>query len=159
METVEVQVDVVDAILALRDLAGRVSLAPARDELAAAIRGTFARVLETAGEYGGGPWEPLNERTMERYERERWGDAAIGEHTRGMWESLTDAGAPNAFEELAADGQELRVGTTDRVAVFFDRGTRRQPARPFFPDGELPPEVVERLEEIVARAIIGPLAG
>jgi hypothetical protein len=41
------------------------------------------------------------------------------------------------------------------ISVAEAAGTRRQVARAFFPDGELPDEVVDRIADIVARAIMG----
>lgn len=49
------------------------------------------------------------------------------------------------------DGFTLR--STDPKAVFHQNGTRRMPARPFLPQGELPFEWVQRFEEIADAAI------
>ena len=152
MGAIEVNVDVIDVVLALREMAERAALglAPAKDELTQAAREAFARVFETSGSFGGSPWEELSEATMRRYDRSRWGDDALGGRG-GVWESLTSDG-PGSLDELSDDGRSLTVGTTDPVAAFFDRGTSRgQPPRPFFPDGELPPEVVAQVEEIIER--------
>ena len=75
-----------------------------------------------AGESG--PWAPLSPRYA-AWKASHYGGKGILERSGGLLASLT--GGTGAIHETTKDS--LRIGTSNRHAMFHQKGTRRMPAR------------------------------
>lgn len=115
-----------DVIARIRN-PGEMLLGPIADSMRATEQGVFLSAGSSVGE----PWPPLAESTM----RKKSGGSAMLLVDEGtLWESLTVPGAEFAVAELMDNGQSLRFGTDDPVAVFHQGGTINMPQRQVVPD-------------------------
>jgi hypothetical protein len=82
--------------------------------------------FDSEGVSGSGGWAPLKPRTIAR--KAALGlDSRILRETQALFRSVTEASSPDAVYH--ADADSMVFGTSDRKAIFHQKGTDRMPRR------------------------------
>ena len=124
---------------------------PVRSLIQDAIRQQF----HTEGEYGGTPWQGLDEGTQKGREREGYGgDGPIMRRSDRLFNALTRTGAPGGRLQVSRTQMLMRtVGIPYAKAQHAGSSHTNLPARPLIPD-PMPPSFVRRLHSIISGYII-----
>lgn len=131
-------------------------------ELAALRSGNLERVLAgpvdkyitaflvqqfvSEGSAGGAPWAPLSPETIANRKKPGRGRGGIGRDTNQMWSSLVKSPSTEGYTRISANTYER--GSTVKHMWYFAGGTKRQPARPVWPQ-VMPDSVVERIGKAI----------
>jgi len=131
-------------------------LAPTQNEqrqVSAAVRAGWAENFAGERSGDGQSWAALRPFTVrEREARGYPGAHPILVQSGHMRNSLLNAGAPDSYEDLQANGGgwTLTVGTTDSKALKHEQGEGRIPARPFI---ALSSQAEQRVEDSIAALV------
>ncbi len=114
----------------------------------------LTKKFDAEGAYMGEKWAGHSPSTIEDRKQPGRGRGGIGRDTNVMWSSFVKSAglspAPNGI--LFIDKTTYERGSTLSRSSWFSFGTRRQPARPIFPD-PLPKDLVDRITGVIDRYV------